>query len=56
MLLVQFITDYVESILEVILIFDANESVVKGKLSHQLQKLALAEAYSDKFKTTGPAS
>ena len=54
--LAQFITDSIESGLQVILTMDTNEHMVTGKLDRQLQKLGLVEAYSDKFKSLGPAS
>ena len=54
--LVQFITDSIDSGLEVILTADANEHVVKGKVDMKLYKLGIVEAYCDKFKSTGTTS
>ena len=56
MQLVQYITDYIESGLEVILTVDKNEQMVKGKFDRELQNLGLVEAFRNKFKSTGPVS
>ena len=51
-----FITDDVDLGREVILTVNANNHVVKVKLTKQLQNLGLVEAYFNDFKHTCPAS
>ena len=53
--LVQFITDTIKSALEVMLSVHQNEHAIKNKIALQLQKLGLAEAYNNKFKSSGTA-
>ena len=54
--LAQFITESIESGIEVILTVDSNEHVVKGKLSCQIHNVGIVEAYSNNFKSAGLAS
>ena len=54
--LTQSIWSTIEIGLEVILAVDSNKHMIKVKLSIQLQKLGLVEAYDKKFKKVDIAS
>ena len=43
--LTQFIAQSISSVLEVILTVDANEHVVKGKLSRHIRNLGMSEVF-----------
>ena len=48
--LMEFIVDTIDSVREIILTVDANEHIVKGKISKKLKNAGLIEVCFNKFK------